>query len=285
MYIDFEELKRIHDDSLKMKLSGYTLDKVMENRFRTSFYKKCGCYVIDLHNLELLIGRKIECKNIQKSPIIDSSNIRRDGDLAEFVGIMLGDGGLYLEKYKMEISLNHVDELEYISYVYLLIKKLFNINPKLLKRKGKDGKLRIYNKSIFYIMKEIGIVDGDKVKNQVSVPDWIKKDLVLMTRCLCGLLDTDGCIYIKKQSNTNETIAINFSNRSIPLLNDFIYMCNNIGINTSKISNGNVHIISKENVRSFLEKVNPFKWRLMLDKNPNISSKLEYKNIKSNIDC
>lgn len=47
---------------------------------------------------------------------------KRDVKLAEFVGIMMGDGGT--SEYQIVITLHHIDDLEYSIFVAKLIKKL-----------------------------------------------------------------------------------------------------------------------------------------------------------------
>lgn len=146
-----------------------------------------------------------------------------------------------------------------------------------------------------------GLKPGNKIKNQVSVPDWIKRDLKwiennqeewekiflpLVIHCLRGLMDTDGSIYVNHHKKKNYTsIAIQFTNGSKPLVNDFKEMCESIGVKTSKITQyigttekGNKYIgyttktESKSQVKKFLDIVKPIKWVV---KKEEIAKKLE----------
>lgn len=147
----------------------------------------------------------------------------------------------------------------------------------------------------------IGLKPGHKVKNQVSVPNWIKKDPnwiknnqeewekiyhTRVIRCLRGLMDTDGYIFVSHKKKSNYTcIGIQFSNGSKPLVKDFKEMCESIGINTSKVSSYTgtsekgtkytayrTRTSSKIQVKNFLEIVKPMKWEV---KKEEITKKLE----------
>ena len=54
--------------------------------------------------------------------------LERNERLAEFIGIMLGDGHLYEKTYRIQISFNGIDEPNYLFYVKNLIKSIFNID-------------------------------------------------------------------------------------------------------------------------------------------------------------
>jgi len=66
-----------------------------------------------------------------------------------------------------------------------------------------------------------GLKKGNKVKQQVDVPHWIKINKNFSKYCLRGLIDTDGCVYFHKHKTNGcdcLNIGLNFSNRSTPLL-------------------------------------------------------------------
>lgn len=113
--------------------------------------------------------------------------------LAEFVGIMLGDGGITTQQ--ATITLNSGADKKYVKFVSSLGKKLFGQKP----RKGdrKDCKaicLRYSGLKFIEYLTSIGLKIGDKVKQQVKVPSWIETSNLYKIACLRGLMDTDGCI-------------------------------------------------------------------------------------------
>ena len=213
--------------------------------------------------------------------------------LAELIGILLGDGHLHKKGEKsylgsvLSISLNRVDEPEYVEYVRHLLISLFKVKPKMHPRiDSKSIDLKIYNDQIIEFMILKGLLTGDKVKNQISVPNWIKRDELwikynqknwelkyrpLVIGCLRGLVDTDGPIYV---DHFNKIIGIGFKNASFSLVHDFKEMCKSLKIRTGKItkspykskSSNKIYIAyqilirAKSHVKKFLELIKPKKW-------------------------
>ncbi len=155
--------------------------------------------------LEELVGKKLKHKIIEKK----NFTYKRNESLAEFIGIMLGDGHLNKEIYRQQISFNGVDEYKYMQYVKNKINTMFKINSKeRWERNQKNATgyekgmfLYIDNKNIFNELISHGLKSGNKVKNQVGVPDWIKKEKCYILSCLKGLFDTDGSISVVKKDH------------------------------------------------------------------------------------
>ncbi len=127
------------------------------------------------------------CKPIRKP--------RYSQALAEFVGIILGDGSI--GKSQISITLHSEDDKEYSKFVVKLIKKLFNVYVGICYRK--DVKATSYNVSrtelIYFCIEKLGLKKGNKIKQQVDIPDWIKENKLYSIACVRGLVDTDGCIF------------------------------------------------------------------------------------------
>lgn len=144
----------------------------------------------------------------------------RNEDLAEFVGIMLGDGGI--APYHISITLNSNDEVGYSLFIKKLIKKLFDVEAKIYKRKNKAAiEILVHRKKIVAVCEEIGLKIGHKIRQKVIIPDWILSDDRLTTACLRGLFDTDGSIYIHSYYSKNkkyEYTKVGFSGASIELI-------------------------------------------------------------------
>ena len=77
-----------------------------------------------------------------------------NGYLAELIGILLGDGHLHKKGEKsylgsvLSISLNRIDEPEYVEYVRSLIINLFKEEPKMHPRVDSNIKLRNKSQSL-----------------------------------------------------------------------------------------------------------------------------------------
>lgn len=143
---------------------------------------------------------------------------------AEFIGILLGDGCIQPEQ--VSITLNSVVDNDYIGYVSQLISNLFQYTPTIHSRAPvKATTLLISGKDFTNQLVKIGMNIGNKVKQQVDAPDWIKENQDLSRWCLRGLMDTDGGIFThtyKVNGKSYSYLKTNFTNASQPLL-DFAY--------------------------------------------------------------
>ncbi len=256
-------------------------------------------YTLNQDSFEKLVelyGNRIPHKIIEpKEKINKPLKLKKNEDLAELICIILGDGHLHKKgekKYKnslLSISLNRVDELEYVHYVKNLMQKVFKISPDLVPRKNsKSVDIKLYGDGLIETLKRLGLMTGDKVQNQVCVPQWIKKDQEwiernkeewifkyspLVIRGLKGLVDTDGTIYVDKK---NKSIGIGFRNASLPLIKDFKEMCRSLGIScgkitmsktiskkTGKLLKGYQTLIrAKKDVKNFIITIEPMKWKI-----------------------
>jgi len=130
--------------------------------------------------------------------------------LAEFAGILLGDGSLCLKdergntNNRLKITFNTKDDAEYILYVKNLIKSLFNINPVIKKRQYEDNTtdIFVFNKEIIlFLINEIGLKLSPKWDRAVIPKKFLADGLELYV--LQGYFDTDGSLVT---TNNNGTI-------------------------------------------------------------------------------
>ncbi|MCY3412996.1 MAG: hypothetical protein INQ03_15265 [Candidatus Heimdallarchaeota archaeon] len=223
----------------ELKQSGYSVRKisaVIGSNFGKQLYKNQGLSITNFKKLEVLMGRKINYRYMKtkgentnvdyincKDNTTDNPNLNLvyNEDLAELIGIILGDGNI--SDKTIIITQNYVDNPEYIKYIERLIYKVFNIRPKRYHRR-KEGKspktidLKIHRISIIRELNNMGIPSGDKKKNQVTVPKWIYEKQDHLIACVRGLIDTDGCIYFV---NRDKRYYVEFKNESQRLL-DFV---------------------------------------------------------------
>src|SRR3989344_1662288 len=144
---------------------------------------------------------------------------RQSTDLAEFFGIMIGDGGM--TDYQIIITLHHTDDLAYSKFVIHLIKKLFDVSPKIYHRpKISVNNIAISRSRLIVYLKIFGLVTGNKIKQQLDIPDWIKNRAPFLKACIRGLVDTDGCIIRHKYAVNNKKYSykkLSFTSMSKPL--------------------------------------------------------------------
>ena len=155
---------------------------------------------------------------------IDHPNL--SPQLAELVGIILGDGSI--REYYVTVSLNLWQEGDYAKFVSSLIESLFNVSATLHTEILKSTyTVRVSSVNIVKFFNEIGLATGNKVEQQVGVPDWIFEDKETMRACVRGLIDTDGSVYLHRyQSGGTEYgyVKLTFSNHSRTLLNNVMTM-------------------------------------------------------------
>jgi len=141
-------------------------------------------------------------------------------ELAEFTGIVLGDGGI--SKYQITITLHDKEDKQYSIFVAALIKKLFNVPVGICHRKNNSTIGLIISRVglVRFFQKKIGLKAGDKIKQQIDIPPWIKRNKRYSVACLRGLVDTDGCIFnhrYKVNGKLYQYKKIAFTSHSKPL--------------------------------------------------------------------
>ena len=182
-------------------------------------------------------------------------------ELSEFYGIMLGDGNLTKMKahkvgtYQIRIVGDSRNDRDYlINYVKPLIEKLFNVKTGIFKIKNENAIcLSVHSRKLVEFLEEKEFKPGDKIKNQLGIPDWIKKDKKLLCACLRGLYDTDGEIYKLNEQNSFQVVFTNYNER---LINDVRKALQDLGIIPSRIYNGKrLFITKKSELGKFLKHI------------------------------
>lgn len=156
---------------------------------------------------------------------------KRSSSLAEFFGIMLGDGGL--SEYQTRITLNIESDADYIIYVQALIHKLFKEKSSIIRSKTKATAICVSRKRLTKFLVKNGLCIGDKVRVQIDIPDWIKENQNFLRLCIRGLYDTDGGVYFEKHRYKDKEysyIRLSFVNASKPLLESVFKALQDFGI-------------------------------------------------------
>lgn len=180
----------------------------------------------------------------------------KTADLAEFVGILLGDGGI--TSSQITISL-HIKEVAYKNFICTLIKKLFHTDPKVYERPDYSVTIiTISSVELVSFCMSLGLVTGNKVQQQVDVPDWIKKSQKFSVACLRGLVDTDGSVYnechtIKEKRYCYPRLA--FTNSSKPLLHFADKILRGLAFSSKIRNNVRVQVENIEEIRRYFKVV------------------------------
>lgn len=145
--------------------------------------------------------------------------LKKDGNLAELIGVVLGDGNIY--SFARTEGLRIVGNTKYPGFIDRyehIIECVFGKRPTVTKRKGSNAaNITLYEK---YISRRLGIPVGSKRDLQVIVPNWIVKEKANVIRFLRGLYESDGCYSVHKATYTYK---FTFSNRNQTLL-DVVYV-------------------------------------------------------------
>ncbi len=193
-------------------------------------------------NISIIKDKKAGFNNKRSDVLIPK---KYTDDLAEFVGVLLGDG--HIAPTQITVTLGKKDE--FIPYVKKLIKRIFGIEAR--NTKSKDGDTTIYFGSVEavrYFLK-MGLV-AHKVKSQVDIPKWIFKKRKFMRRVLRGLFDTDGSVY-KLRFGTQ----VSFCNHSRPLIDSVKRILHSLGFSPSKISGYNLYLTRREDLGKFFKEI------------------------------
>lgn len=218
--------------------------------------KKYGKYLVERLNKHWgrSKGGKLSSGNTKEI------NIPKDSEkLAEFFGIMLGDGNLTsIKKYKVgcyqiTITGDSRYDREYLTFhVKPLIENLFKIKVKIRFTNNKNAMvLRASSRKLTEFLKDKGLKPGNKIKNQITMPSWILKNKKFLAKCLMGLYDTDGGIY---KLNNQNTYQVEFTNHNQQLLKDVRKNLIKLNIIPSKIiCNKKISITKKSQLQRFLK--------------------------------
>ncbi|MBU0629283.1 MAG: hypothetical protein KKC75_08920 [Nanoarchaeota archaeon] len=185
-------------------------------------------------------------KNFQSNSI----KIKNKRKLAEFIGILLGDGSLCLKdgivntNNRLKITLNKTDDAPYILYIKNLIKDLLGIEPIVKPRQYEKNTVDvfIFNKNIIlFLIDEIGLKLSPKWGRAIIPKEFLSRNLGLYV--LRGYFDTDGALVT---TNNNGTIYPRLEMKICPspMQNQFITLLNQYCFNFGvyKIGKGKVRI-------------------------------------------
>lgn len=211
------------------------------------FSKKFNIHLLQDKEDMLNEWKKLKSEAAGKGGSVSMANMRRQGivpgmklfrkpffseELSEFVGILLGDGGI--TSRQVGITLNRTLDKEYKVYVIDLGERLFGDKASVIKKKDCNADVVLYSgENLVKYLCGIGLKVGNKVKQQVSVPKWIESKLSYKLACVRGLMDTDGCVVRSTHKYGFKTYTYYnpcFANRSKPLLQFVTNTLRDIGL-------------------------------------------------------
>lgn len=180
--------------------------------------------------------------------------------LAEAIGIILGDGNIYISEkhgcFQLRIAGHSEDEKEYLwDFVKPLFEGLFNVNFYVKKHQSRNALYVCCSKrSVIETLLEFGLKPSNESKNKSTIPKWIKSKKNLLQACLRGLFDTDGCVYPLAPQYPN-LLQIYFKNVNTKLLVEVRESLKRMGFHPSKICYNKIYITRKTEIIKYLKEI------------------------------
>lgn len=181
-------------------------------------------------------------------------------ELAEFFGIMIGDGGIN-NPWQTTISLNSIKDLNYSNYISKLVSKLFGIESIARKRKNSNTLiLSLASTTIVNYLVGRGLPRGNKLKAGLKIPHWILQEKEYRKKCLRGLIDTDGCLFIHlHKSSTGKTyrnIGLSFVSYSPELISQVMDILTEYDMSPRVSKRGkDVYLYKARDVQKYLQTI------------------------------
>jgi intein/homing endonuclease len=176
---------------------------------------------------------------------------------AELVGILLGDGSFYISGYnnELDIALNTRD-INYKNYVkYLLQSITHSYIQEKYARSANCVHLRLLRKNLVSQLLKISLIKpGNKIKNKVTIPDWIWEKPTFIANCIKGLVDTDGSIYKLKPQWPN-LFQLSFKSNDRELLKDARKAFIKLNFRPSKIFGNRIVITRQSDIDNYFKKI------------------------------
>ena len=178
--------------------------------------------------------------------------------LAEFVGIMMGDGGI--TNKQVTVTLNKEADRLYVLYVARIINELFGVEPSLYTKNG-GGKaldITVSRTHLVRFCSTLGLKIGNKIKQNLDIPEWVQNKRSFLLACIRGLVDTDGGIFqethkIKGRSYSYARLA--FTSASPPLRLSVMRALEEVGLHPRLRSKRNVQIEAEVEIREYFRVV------------------------------
>lgn len=156
--------------------------------------------------------------------------------LAEFIGILLGDGGI--TNYQVKITFNRDTDRLYSKFIQDTIKRLFNISSSIIESTSDKGNdVIVSSRNLVEFLLDKGLKTGSKIRNRADIPKWIYKRYEYKIGCIRGLIDTDGSFYLYEPTVNNKEylhFAMCFTNHSKALLNSVYCLLRELGFKPVK---------------------------------------------------
>lgn len=178
-------------------------------------------------------------------------------DLAELIGIMLGDGGI--SRTQISVTLGYTTDRMYVPHIRKLIKRLFKVKTSIYRSEDRDAiRIRASGVNLVKHLLTLGLIEGNKIKQQFDIPFWIQQKEQYIRACIRGMVDTDGCVHrkVRRESNGIEyrSVGITFCSASKPLQISLIKLFNTLGFRVA-ISGRTIYLCGREQIKRYVKEI------------------------------
>ena len=145
-------------------------------------------YNLDVEELKSL--GQFHINDYKQRQKIVQANLEQSNELAELIGIILGDGELRPDCIR--VSFNNKSDIDYLQ------RRIIFLLNNLLERKvtfESEKRVHLYDMSfVRYLREECNIQSGSKSRNNSTIPKWCMSTKEFSIHVVRGLFDTDGYI-------------------------------------------------------------------------------------------
>lgn len=170
--------------------------------------------------------------------------LAKNGDLAELIGIILGDG--HIHKHDRCDSLRIVGDskkMDFVTHSARLVEAVFRKKPNVAKRKSSNGvNVTFYEKNI---ATRLNVPSGARAKYEFQLPVWIERNKNNKIRFLRGLYEAEGTLCHSLATYTHKFI---FTNMNEHLINLVARLVRGLGFTVS-VSANKVQVSRKDEVQ------------------------------------
>ena len=177
-----------------------------------------------------------------------------DERLAEFIGLLAGDGHVSRINYEISVTCHKKLDKDYIiNRVSKLFLDLFTMNVTIRESK-KNNVIRcsVHSKLLSEYLTTNFLIPRGKKKGKLHIPTQIKTEKELLIPYIRGLFDTDGSIYCRRK----KSLVVSIASRDPVFLNEVKNALTKLGYSAS-VSGKNLYIYNQEQVQRFMFEVKP----------------------------
>jgi hypothetical protein len=151
--------------------------------------------------------------------------LAKNGDLAELIGVTLGDGHICVYPRTEELRItSNANNIGFINRYAILIKNVFGKDAYITHSSTANAtKIGLYEK---HISDRMAIPSGSRKYLDNRVPGWILRKKSYIVRYLRGLYEAEGSFCVHQATSTYKLF---FSNRNESLLANVFNLMNKLG--------------------------------------------------------